>query len=68
MFGLGTEDNPIFPRMHEASALVAGATLAAARAMWSGSARHGASIVGGMHHAMAAHASGFCVYNDVVPT
>ena len=60
-----TEDNPIFPRMHEASALVAGATLAAARAMWSGSARHGASIVGGMPHAMAAHASGFCVYNDV---
>jgi acetoin utilization protein AcuC len=51
--------------MHEASALVAGATLAAACAVWSGSARHGASIVGGMHHAMAAHASGFCVYNDV---
>jgi acetoin utilization protein AcuC len=63
--GLGTEDNPVFPGMHEASALVAGATLAAARAVWSGSARHGASIVGGMHHAMAAHASGFCVYNDV---
>jgi acetoin utilization protein AcuC len=65
MFGLGTEDNPVFPGMHEASALVAGATLAAARAVWSGSAQHGASIVGGMHHAMAAHASGFCVYNDV---
>lgn len=27
MFGLGTEDNPVFPGMHEASALVAGATL-----------------------------------------
>jgi acetoin utilization protein AcuC len=65
MFGLGTEDNPVFPGMHEASALVAGATLAAARAVWSGSTQHGASIVGGMHHAMAAHASGFCVYNDV---
>ena len=65
MFGLGTEDNPVFSGMHEASALVAGATLAAARAVWSGSAQHGASIVGGMHHAMAAHASGFCVYNDV---
>jgi acetoin utilization protein AcuC len=65
MFGLGTEDNPVFPGMHQASALVAGATLAAARAVWSGSAQHGASIVGGMHHAMAAHASGFCVYNDV---
>ncbi len=65
MFGLGTEDNPVFPGMHEAAALVAGATLAAARAVWSGSAQHGASIAGGMHHAMAAHASGFCVYNDV---
>jgi acetoin utilization protein AcuC len=64
MFGLGTEDNPVFPGMHEASALVAGATLAAARAIWSGEARHGASIAGGMHHAMAAHASGFGVYND----
>jgi acetoin utilization protein AcuC len=64
MFGLGTEDNPVFPGMHEASALVAGATLAAARAVWSGSAGHGASIAGGMHHAMAAHASGFGVYND----
>jgi acetoin utilization protein AcuC len=51
--------------MYEASALAAGATLAAARAVWSGSARHGASIVGGMHHARAAYASGSCVYNDV---
>ena len=38
MFGLGAEDNPVFPGMHEASALVTGATLAAARAVWSGSA------------------------------
>jgi acetoin utilization protein AcuC len=64
MFGLGTEDDPIFPDMHDASALVAGATLAAARAMWSGAAEHGASIAGGLHHAMRDHASGFCVYND----
>jgi acetoin utilization protein AcuC len=63
-FGLGTADDPVFPRMHEASALVAGATLAAARAVWSGSAQHAASIAGGLHHAMADHASGFCIYND----
>ncbi len=63
-YGLGTEDDPIFPGMHEASALVAGATLAAARAMWSGRAEHGVSIAGGLHHAMRDHASGFCVYND----
>jgi acetoin utilization protein AcuC len=63
-FGLGTADNPIFARMHEASALVAGATLAAARAMWSGDAAHGANVAGGLHHAMRDSASGFCVYND----
>ena len=64
-FGLGTEDNPVFEGMHEASALVVGATLAAARAVWSGSAVHAASISGGLHHAMRRTASGFCVYNDV---
>jgi acetoin utilization protein AcuC len=62
-FGLGTMDDPIFPGMHEASALVAGATLAAAEAAWSSSA-HGVNIAGGLHHAMRDHASGFCVYND----
>jgi len=63
-YGLGTPDDPVFPGMHDASALVAGATLAAARAMWTGTADHGANIAGGLHHAMAGHASGFCVYND----
>ena len=63
-FGLGTEDDPVFPGMYDASALVAGATLAAARAVWTGAAQHGASMAGGLHHAMRGSASGFCVYND----
>jgi acetoin utilization protein AcuC len=63
-FGLGTADDPVFAGMHEASALVAGATLAAARAVWAGQAEHGANIAGGLHHAMRGKASGFCVYND----
>jgi acetoin utilization protein AcuC len=63
-YGLGSEDDPVFPGMHDAAALVAGATLAAARAVWTGAAEHGASIAGGLHHAMAGNASGFCVYND----
>ncbi len=63
-YGLGTPDNPVFPGMHEASALVAGATLAAARAVWGGEALHAANIAGGLHHAMRQSASGFCVYND----
>jgi acetoin utilization protein AcuC len=64
MHGLGTQDDPVFPGMHEASAMVAGATLAAARAVWTSAAQHGVSIAGGLHHAMAGNASGFCVYND----
>jgi acetoin utilization protein AcuC len=62
--GLGTPDDPVFTGMHGASALVAGATLGAARAVWSGSVQHAASISGGLHHAMRANASGFCIYND----
>jgi acetoin utilization protein AcuC len=63
-FGLGTPDNPVFPGMHAASALVAGGTLAAARAVWDGSVPHAGNVAGGLHHAMRRAASGFCVYND----
>ena len=63
-FGLGTPDNPVFPGMHDASALVAGATLAAAAAVHQGQAEHGVNVAGGLHHAMHRMASGFCVYND----
>ena len=50
--------------MHEASALVAGATLAAAEAVWSRRAQCAINVAGGLHHAMPDRASGFCVYND----
>ena len=63
-FGLGTADDPVFPHMHEASSLVVGATLAAAQAVWTSAAAHGANVAGGLHHAMRGAASGFCVYND----
>ncbi len=63
--GLGTGDNPTFAGMHTASAHVVGASLEAARQVWSGAMRHAANIAGGLHHAMPGQASGFCVYNDV---
>jgi acetoin utilization protein AcuC len=63
-FGFDSPDNPVFPHMHEASALVAGATLAAARAVWRREVPRAVNIAGGLHHAMPDHASGFCVYND----
>ena len=62
--GLGGMDNPVFLGMHEASARVAGASLAAARAVHEGVTEHAVNIAGGLHHAMRDRASGFCVYND----
>jgi acetoin utilization protein AcuC len=64
-FGLGSGDNPVFAGMHEASARVAGATLMAANAVWSGQATHAVNLAGGLHHAQRGSASGFCIYNDI---
>lgn len=63
-YGYGPGDNPIFDRMHEAGALVAGASVEAARAVWAGGLEHAFNAAGGLHHAMADRASGFCVYDD----
>jgi acetoin utilization protein AcuC len=63
--GLGGDDNPVFAHMHEASALVAGASVEAARRVWTGQAPRAINISGGLHHAMPTTASGFCIYNDV---
>ncbi|HET6627466.1 MAG TPA: acetoin utilization protein AcuC [Nocardioidaceae bacterium] len=63
--GLGSDDNPTFEGMHQAAAHVVGASVEAARQVWSGETLHAANISGGLHHAMPGRASGFCVYNDV---
>jgi acetoin utilization protein AcuC len=63
-FGYGPGDNPIFPQMHEAGALVAGASIVAANAIVDGVVDHAFNAAGGLHHAMPARASGFCVYDD----
>jgi acetoin utilization protein AcuC len=63
-FGYGPGDNPIFDRMHEAGAIVAGASIAAAAAVHRGEVLHAFNAAGGLHHAMPARASGFCVYDD----
>lgn len=62
--GLGTEDNPIFPGMHDNAALIAGGSIDAARAIAHGRVDRAVNFCGGLHHAMPDHASGFCVYND----
>lgn len=63
-WGLGTGDNPVFPRMHEASATIAGGSLQGAAMVISGEVEHAFHFGGGLHHAHRDRASGFCVYND----
>lgn len=63
-YGLGTEDTPIFPNMHEASALLVGGTLTAVDAVMTGDANHALNLGGGLHHGFRGKASGFCIYND----
>lgn len=65
-FGMGTADNPIAPDQHRAATAVAGATLACVDEVMGGRAAHAFNSAGGLHHAMPAAASGFCIYNDLV--
>ncbi|WDF32873.1 acetoin utilization protein AcuC [Arthrobacter agilis] len=62
--GLGTEDNPAFAGMHEASARLAGGSIGAADTILGGGAVRAVNFGGGMHHAARSRASGFCIYND----
>jgi acetoin utilization protein AcuC len=62
--GIGPGDTPAFAGMHEASAAVAGGSVAAMEAILRGEVEHAFHPGGGLHHAMPDRASGFCVYND----
>ena len=62
--GIGPGDTPAFAGMHAASATVAGGSLRAIEAILRGEALHAFHPGGGLHHAMPARASGFCVYDD----
>ncbi len=57
-------DCPPFAGMHEASAAVAGGSLRAVEAILRGDVEHAQHPGGGLHHAMPARASGFCIYDD----
>jgi len=62
-YGLGSDDTPVFPGIYEASRLLAGSSIDAARRI----AAEGCSafnLGGGLHHAMPSRASGFCVFDD----
>jgi acetoin utilization protein AcuC len=63
-YNFGPGDNPIFLGMYETESLKAGAALTAARLIVAEEAQVAFSFGGGLHHAMPARASGFCVFND----
>lgn len=64
-FGLGTEDNPIFPEVFRGQQIGVGASLHAAKLVNSGEYDVAFNIAGGQHHAFKNRASGFCYFNDV---
>ncbi len=57
-------DDPPFPGMHDAAAAVAGGSMRAMEAILRGEVDHAFHPGGGLHHAMAGRASGFCIYDD----
>jgi acetoin utilization protein AcuC len=62
-FGLGTGDNPVFSGIYDASRLVAGGSIDAARRIVEEDSS-AFNFAGGLHHAMPGMASGFCIFND----
>ena len=63
-YGLGTSDNPIFPGVYAWSLLTTGASLQAMELVDAGQVDCAFNIAGGLHHAAAARAAGFCYVND----
>ena len=57
-------DNPYYAGMYDAAVLSSGATLLAAEIVADRTVDVAFNISGGLHHASAGHASGFCVFND----
>jgi acetoin utilization protein AcuC len=62
--GIGPGDDPPFVGMHDAAASVADGSIRAMDAILRGEVEHAFHPGGGLHHAMPARASGFCIYND----
>jgi acetoin utilization protein AcuC len=63
-FGLGSSDTPVFPGIFEASRIIAGGSIDAARSMLREDCS-AFNLGGGLHHAFPTQAAGFCVFNDV---
>jgi acetoin utilization protein AcuC len=63
-YGFGPGDNPVFEGMFGTERLKVGSALMAAEWLLEETCAAAFSFSGGLHHAGADHASGFCVFND----
>ncbi|SDN54490.1 acetoin utilization protein AcuC [Alkalicoccus daliensis] len=63
-YGIGTDDTPVFPMMHDAASWLVGGTLQAADLVFDKGYKHALNLGGGLHHGFRGKASGFCIYND----
>ncbi len=57
-------DTPAFPGVYQAALRVVGTVLLAVDELMSGQTRRAFVPIAGLHHARAASAAGFCVFND----
>lgn len=58
-------DTVAFPGAYNIARLMVGATLAAVDSVMRGESNHSWNPAGGLHHAHADRAAGFCIFNDV---
>ncbi|MHC4911874.1 MAG: acetoin utilization protein AcuC [Planctomycetota bacterium] len=63
--GIGSGDCPVFADMYDYSVMAVGGTVIGAELLLSGGADAAFNPSGGLHHAGAERASGFCYMNDV---
>ena len=63
-YNFGPGDNPIFEGMYDIAALKVGAALRATELVATAQVDVAFTPAGGMHHARAHYASGFCIFND----
>lgn len=63
---LDGRDTPAWRGMYHRAARAVGGTLLGARAIMRGEVQHAFNPAGGLHHAHADRASGFCIFNDIV--
>jgi acetoin utilization protein AcuC len=64
-YGLGSPDCPVWAGMAETSEFIVSSTMHAAEQIYNGILNYTFVLLGGLHHARTARASGFCYYNDI---